>query len=89
VAPGVGVNGGLGVARVDSSLVREWACGGEGGGEVVAGSRKCRARVADGDRDEFHPPPVFLEDRNKRGVLLGLLLMSLVATKIPLESYFY
>ncbi len=88
MAPGIGVNGGLGGARVGSDLVRGWAGGGEGSGKVDEVSCKCRVRVADGDRDEFHSPLVFLEGRNEGGVFLGLLIMSLVASKVPAESHF-
>ncbi len=44
--------------------------------------------MADGDRDEFHSPPVFLEGRDEGGVLLGLLMMSFVASEVLAESHF-
>ena len=43
-------------------------------------------RVPDGDGDELNPPPVFLEDRNEGGVLLGLLCVLLVASEVSRES---
>ena len=53
-----------------SDMVLPWADRGEGGDEVVEGSR---ARVADGDGDKFQPPPDLLEGRDEGGVFFAEL----------------
>ena len=42
--------------------------------------------MADRYGDEFHPSPVLLEGRDEGKVFLGLLLVALVASKVPAES---
>ncbi len=50
------------------------ARGGEGGDEArLDGLVRGCTRVADGVDYELHLPPIFLEDRNKGGVALGLI----------------
>ncbi len=62
MAVGVGVCGGVWCAFVGVGVVHSWVECRKGGGEVVEGPFKCGAHVSDGDSDEFHPPPVFIED---------------------------
>ena len=66
--------------RAGSGLVRKWAGRGEGGGEVDEDLRKWCARVADGESDELHSPPMFLEGRDEGVVFFSLLIVFLVAS---------
>ena len=66
-----------------------WADRGEGGGEVVEGLCKRRARVVDGDGDKLHPSPTLLEGRDEGGVFLSLLRVFVVASEVPGEPNLY
>ena len=65
--PSILVRGKVDNAPNGSCLLHVRAGGGEGGGEVIEGLVKRGARVADGEGDELHPSPVFLEGRDRRG----------------------
>ncbi len=63
---------GVGDALAGSFRLRSRSNGGEGGGELEERLSVCHSRVAYWKGDEFHMSPVFLEGRDKRGVLRGL-----------------
>jgi len=90
VAHGVGVRvDGQRCALASASVVHSWANRGECGGEVVEGPCERCTRVSDGDGDEFHPSQMLLEGHDKRGVIIGLLRVFLVASEVPGEPNLY
>ena len=56
---------------------------------MVEGLCECLTHVFDGDGDKFQSPLVLLGGRTKRGVLLGLLCVFLVASEVLGESNLY
>ena len=82
MALSVGVHDGGRYVLAGAGVVHSWANCREGGSEVVEGPCKCGAHVSDGDGDEFHPPPVFLEGRDEGLVLPGFYCLFLVASEV-------
>ncbi len=72
MALGVGVRDGLWCIPISDGLVRSWADRGEGGSEVVEGPCERRVRMADGDGDKFHPPPVLFAEGCDEGRVLSI-----------------
>ena len=79
---------GLGIECSSSGLASLdlGSCGGEGLSEMTLCLFEGGARVADGDGHEYHLPPQRLEGVDEWGVLGGLLLKTLVASEVLVES---
>jgi hypothetical protein len=88
MAPGVKVRDGVRCAHASVGVVHSWADHREGGGEVVEGPCKCGAHMSNGNADEFHPLPVFLEGRDEGVVPLGISCLFLVASEVSGEPDF-
>ena len=52
---------------------------------MIKGPCERCTRMFDGDGNEFHPSPIFLEGRDEGEVLIGLLRVFLVASEVPGE----
>ena len=81
----MGPRGGVGAGVLDfssgSSPLDLGSCGGHGLGEMAMRLREGCSLVADGDGHEFHLSPHCFEGGDELGVLSGLLLKPLVASK--------
>ncbi len=79
MAPGVGVRDGLCCAPDGARLVRSWADSEECSGEVVENSCDRCTRLPDGDGDEIHLPPIFLQGRNEGGGYFSIFFVCLLS----------
>ncbi len=77
---------GVGVASGGSCVLFARASGGECGGEVGEGRLECRACMSDGEGDEIHCSPMFLEGRDEGNVLNDLGFEFVFTSQVPTES---